>query len=86
MIQTTDHSTSILVIDDEPGIHRSVDRALTPDFSVYAAASGEEGLEKIDAISPDLVLLDLIMPGISGMEVLKKLTGTRDIPVVVFTG
>jgi two-component system response regulator AtoC len=82
---TADHSTSILVIDDEPGMYKCVSRMLQPDFSVHAATSGEEGLMKADTISPDLILLDLIMPGMSGMEVLRKLTQSKDIPVIVFT-
>lgn len=79
--------TTILVVDDEPGMHKSLNRLLRPDFSVYTAISGEDGLEKADAISPDLILLDLCMPQMSGMEVLKNLTRAgRDTPVIMLTG
>jgi DNA-binding NtrC family response regulator len=82
-----DKGTSVLVVDDEPGIHRAIRQLLKSDFSVYDAISGEEGLDKADDISPDLILLDLQMPSMSGMEVLKKLKESdQDIPVVIFTG
>jgi two-component system response regulator AtoC len=81
-----DSPTDILVIDDEPGIHKCLNLLLRPDYSVHAALSGEEGLEKMDVISPDLVLLDLIMPRMSGMEVLNRLSQDgRDVPTIIFT-
>jgi len=87
MIHVDAQSTKILVVDDEPAVHKSLNLLLQSDFSVHAATSGEDGLEKVDVISPDLILLDLHMPQMSGMEVLKKLTQAgRDIPVVIFTG
>jgi DNA-binding NtrC family response regulator len=81
-----DDPTTILVIDDEPGVHKSLSRLLRPDFLVHTALSGEEGIEKVDVISPDLVLLDLIMPRMSGIDVLNELTQNgKDIPVIIFT-
>jgi two-component system response regulator AtoC len=85
MIHVSDPAT-ILVIDDEPGVHKSLNLLLQSDFSVHTALSGEEGLEKAGVISPDLVLLDLIMPQMSGMEVLSKLTQNgKQVPVIIFT-
>lgn len=64
----------ILVIDDEPGIVRFVRRALEADgHSVDTACDGSEGLRIAAAARPDLVVLDLLMPGISGMGVLAAL-------------
>jgi len=61
----------ILVIDDEPGIVRFVRRALEADgHTVYAASDGTDGLRSAGEIRPDLVILDLLMPGVSGMGVL----------------
>lgn len=61
----------ILVIDDEPGIVRFVRRALEADgHTVYAASDGTDGLRSASEIRPDLVILDLLMPGVSGMGVL----------------
>lgn len=83
----SDYPTTILVIDDELGIHKSLNLLLQPDFSVHTAASGEDGLEKVNVISPDLILLDLHMPRMSGMDVLKNLTQAgKDIPIIIFTG
>lgn len=77
---------SILIIDDDPRMHELLFRQLEPEFVLCAASSGPEGLEKVHAIQPDLVLLDLVMPQISGMEVLKRLKETgREIPVIVLT-
>lgn len=83
----SDRPMRILVIDDEPGIHRVLTLFLQSDFSVHTALSGEEGLDKVNAISPDLVMLDLVMPRMSGMEVLRELMQNgKNIPVIVFTG
>lgn len=87
MVQMSNNLPVILVIDDEPGIHKSLYHLLQKDFSIHSALSGEEGIEKANVISPDLVLLDMNMPQMSGMSVLKILVQTRkDIPVIVFTG
>jgi len=86
MTHMSEHATKILVIDDEPGIHRSLNLLFRSDFSVHAAFSGEDGLEKVDAVSPDLILLDLMMPRMTGMAVLRNLReNDMDIPVIVFT-
>ncbi|MBD3180822.1 response regulator [Candidatus Poribacteria bacterium] len=88
MINMEDNQqTKILIIDDEPGIHQVLNSAFQPDFTVYDAMCGEDGLRKIDAVSPDLVLLDIIMPRMSGMTVLRRLSqNQRNTPVIVFTG
>jgi len=81
-----DHPKTILVIDDEPGIHESLKFLLLPDFLIHTALSGMEGLRMASVISPDLILLDLVMPQMSGIEVLKRLMKAGDaIPVVIFT-
>ena len=81
-----DRPKTILVIDDEPGIHESLKFLLLPDFSIHTALSGMEGLHLASVISPDLILLDLVMPLMSGMEVLKRLMQVGDaIPVIIFT-
>ena len=69
-----DDMAKILVIDDEPGIVRFVHRALEADgHTVHTASDGAEGLRVAAEVNPDLVVLDLLMPGISGMGVLAAL-------------
>ena len=80
---------SILIIDDEPEFAEMLKMRLEASaHNVQTAASGEEGLEKAAAEAPGLILLDVMMPGIDGYEVLRRLRtddATRKIPVVMLT-
>jgi diguanylate cyclase (GGDEF)-like protein len=79
----------ILVIDDETANLMVLNRILSPEYTVFTAKSGEEGLSRVASEPPDLILLDIILPGINGFEVLKTLKGapeTRSIPVIIITG
>ncbi|HEV2149052.1 MAG TPA: sigma-54 dependent transcriptional regulator [Longimicrobiaceae bacterium] len=77
---------SILLIDDEPDVIRSLGRYFErAGWEVFRAMTGEEGLRLYEASQPDLVLLDLHLPGISGMDVLEVLAA-RDATVVMLTG
>ena len=78
----------VLVIDDEVGIRMGCQRALSSqNYEVDSAASGEEGLEKIAREGYDLVLLDIMMPGMGGMETLKCITEIDpNLVCVVITG
>jgi len=80
--------TKILIIDDEPIVLKSCLRIFkNEDIDIDTAASGEEGIEKIDAGRFDIVITDLMMPGIGGMEVVKHIkAGYSDIIVIIFTG
>ena len=79
----------ILVVEDDRFLRKAAEAALRRNgFSVLVAADGEEGLRVARAEIPDLVLLDLIMPGLQGFEVLKLLkaeAATSAIPVVVIS-
>jgi DNA-binding response OmpR family regulator len=77
----------ILVVDDEPAISTVVRERLERDgFSVRTAASGEEALARLEGDPADLVVLDLLLPGIDGFEVLRRLRGRgNNVPVVVLT-
>ncbi|MDR1948909.1 MAG: diguanylate cyclase [Spirochaetaceae bacterium] len=80
---------SVLAIDDEKANLMVLHRILSPDHTVLTARSGEEGLSRIASEKPDLILLDIIMPGMNGFEVLKILKAspdTRSIPVIIITG
>ena len=79
----------VMVIEDEKEIRDLVRYNLErAGFRVSAATDGEEGLRALFASRPDAVVLDLMLPGRSGLEVLRELRGeptTRDLPVVVLT-
>jgi DNA-binding response OmpR family regulator len=77
----------ILVVDDEPAIVTVVrERLERVGFAVRAVASGEEALAHIDADPADLVVLDVMLPGIDGFEVLRRLRSAgHTVPVIVLT-
>ncbi|MBI5408954.1 MAG: sigma-54-dependent Fis family transcriptional regulator [Nitrospirae bacterium] len=78
----------VLVIDDEAIVRTSCERALTPEgYEVKAVSSGKEGVELLQKESFALVLLDLKMPDMDGIEVLNKINETwPDTKVVMITG
>jgi two-component system, OmpR family, KDP operon response regulator KdpE len=76
----------ILVVDDEVEIMRALQRSLTAHgFEVFTAGSGEEALEAIGHHRPDLMLLDLGLPGISGLEVTKRVRAQSNLPIIVLS-
>jgi two-component system alkaline phosphatase synthesis response regulator PhoP len=79
----------ILVIDDEPHVVKIVESRLkVSGFEIIAAYGGKEGLEKAKQEKPDLILLDIIMPDIDGLEVLVRLRqdeDTKSIPVIMLS-
>ncbi len=79
---------SILIVDDEPSILQSLSGLLTDEgFEVITANNGYEALKVIDTEAPDLVLLDIWMPGIDGMETLKEIKkNSAALPVIIITG
>jgi len=79
---------SILIVDDEPSIRQSLSGLLTDEgFIVSTAANGYEAMKIIEAESPDLVLLDIWMPGIDGLETLKEIKHQHShIQVIIITG
>jgi CheY-like chemotaxis protein len=80
---------SILVVDDETMNLEFLRGILSPDYTLYMTKNGASALEMADKYTPDLILLDIIMPGMDGFEVLQSLKTsekTRDIPVIIITG
>jgi CheY-like chemotaxis protein len=80
-------SKKILIIDDDPSIRYMLSRVLVGEgYQTSSAADGESGVSIATKMEPDLVLLDLKMPGVGGRETLKSLMVTYpDIPVIVIT-
>jgi signal transduction histidine kinase len=83
-----EQTVNILVIDDEIGMREGCKRALTPyGYQVSVAEHGAEGLHRLDEERFDLVLLDAMMPGMSGLELLQRIQETDpDIICVMITG
>ncbi len=78
----------ILVVDDEPLNVEILQEMLSQNYEIVSAYSGNEALEKVEKTSPDLILLDVMMPSMNGYEVCKQLKGkekTRFIPIVMVT-
>ncbi|MBI2020481.1 response regulator [Candidatus Daviesbacteria bacterium] len=79
----------LLIIEDDPYVQRVYQRLFTgQDYTLEIASSGQEGLDKAKKLKPTLILLDIIMPGMDGFQVLgvlKKDFDLKDIPVVVLT-
>jgi two-component system KDP operon response regulator KdpE len=79
-------SATILIVDDEPQIRRVLRTTLTSQsYAVVEAKSGEEALEKFRQDHPDLVLLDVNMPGMSGLDVCREIRETSELPVIMLT-
>lgn len=80
---------SVLVVEDDRFLRRACEVSLRQrGFQVLTAADGEEGLRVARTLSPDLILLDLLMPKLSGLEVLKALRAeeaTKRVPVLILS-
>lgn len=81
---------SILYVEDEPDIREiaKIAMEMVGGFSVVMCASGEEALRKADGVKPDLLLLDVMMPGMDGpttLKALRRLPGLAQTPVIFMT-
>ena len=78
--------SKVLVVDDSPTVLQMVSVALrTHGYEVVTAANGEEGLRKAADERPHLVLLNIMMPGLNGYEVIRKLRQVSQVPVIMVT-
>ncbi len=79
-------SRRIMVVDDDPAIVKIIEHALKKEgLEVIAANSGREALELLSRDRPDLVLLDIMMPGMDGFETFQKLKAVADVPVIMLS-
>ena len=80
---------TILIIEDEPDISELIEYRLTQSgYSIIVSDNGEKGIEVTRKNSPDLILLDLMLPGINGIDVcriLKNDKGTSDVSIIMLT-
>jgi len=77
---------TILVCDDDPGLRELMKVTLGTEYRFVEATDGDEALASLDAERPDIVLLDVMLPGYSGLQVLEQMrknTALRDVPVIV---
>lgn len=81
--------TRVLVVDDEPNIVLSLEFLMQQaGFEVITAADGETALAQVASQPPDLILLDISLPGLSGFEVLERLRAQpalKDLPIIMLT-
>lgn len=82
-------AATVLIIEDDQLIQRMYDKIFTFEkYNVITASDGEEGLEKARATNPTIILLDVMMPKMNGMELLEKLKAdpsTKAIPVIMLS-
>jgi two-component system response regulator MprA len=80
-------SAKILVVDDEPAVRQAVERALRAEgYAVRTAPDGRQALDAHESFAPDAVVLDILMPGLDGLEVCRLLRGAGDrTPVLMLT-
>lgn len=80
---------TVLFIDDEPALRKLVQRAFSDrPFRLEVASDGEDGLKKIAEIKPDLIITDIMMPGLDGIGLVKAVKAnseTRSIPIIFLT-
>jgi signal transduction histidine kinase/ActR/RegA family two-component response regulator len=84
----TDPGASVLVVDDNADMRAYLTRLLSPHWTVRTATNGQEALERLAAARPDVVLTDVMMPGLDGFGLLQAMRAdpaTRTVPVVVLT-
>lgn len=86
--QTTDQRQRVLIVEDNDDVMGYIRSLLTHDYALYMASNGTEGLEKAHQIIPDIIITDLMMPGIDGLQLCERIKSDpllSHIPVVVVT-
>lgn len=79
-------SWTLLVIDDDEKLNKLLKRFLGDfDFRVYTAVDPEEGLKKIRTTNPDLIILDVMLPGMTGFDVCKRIRQSSSVPIIMLT-
>ncbi|MGA5134218.1 response regulator [Streptomyces olivoreticuli] len=78
--------TRVLLIEDDPAVRRGVNLGLRRNgHETEAVGTGEDGLESLAPFAPDIVLLDLMLPGMSGLEVCRRIREVSQVPIVILS-
>ncbi len=88
MVGMSEKRHTILLVDDDPDLRESLAAVLTAHFAILLARDGVEGLTNIVEAHPDCAIVDLKMPGLNGLQVVRALRGdaaTSDIPLIILT-
>ena len=86
MNQELPRKKRVLIVDDEPRIGRILGlKFRLSGYETFTATSGAEALEIVQARNPDVMLLDIVMPGVNGFQVLEKLRAFSKLPVIAFS-
>ncbi|WP_329135210.1 response regulator transcription factor [Streptomyces sp. NBC_01476] len=76
----------VLLVEDDPAVRKGVQLALRHQgHDVCAAGTGEEGLERLRSFRPDVVVLDLMLPGIAGLDVCRRIRERDQVPIIMVT-
>jgi len=79
--------SQVLIVDDDPYISELIRSTLeTEEYIIDIANDGLMALEKLNTFNPNLIILDIKMPGLDGIQVLQKIRETSEVPVIMLTG
>jgi putative two-component system response regulator len=87
-MKADNQKSRVLIVDDEPGNIKILSSVLAGEYALSVATNGEQALQIANVQSPEIILLDMIMPGMDGIQVceaLKASEETKDIPVIFVT-
>jgi DNA-binding response OmpR family regulator len=78
--------STILIVDDDEKLNRLLKRFLKDyGFEVYSAVDAAEGLKKVRTVLPDLIILDVMLPGMNGFEICKRIRASSAVPIIMLT-
>ena len=79
-------ASTILVVDDDEKLNQLLKRFLKDyGFDVYSAIDADEGLKKVRTVAPDLIILDVMLPGMNGFDVCKRIRESSSVPIIMLT-
>jgi DNA-binding response OmpR family regulator len=79
-------ATKLLIIDDNPGITDMLELVLPPEgFDVTTVNNGPDGIQVMQQVTPDVVVLDLMMPGVDGWQVCKQIRTFSQVPILILS-